>query len=570
MRHPHIIGLFLLAATTANNINAQVNSKNAHKAVLNIFTYDQNHNLLKSGNAFYIDNASNAITSFDILKGAFSAELIDYQGKVVHVHRILGANSTTNLVKFSTDAPKTNLYFKISDSPLDLNSQNQLIQYSKKGSNKRDFVNITKVEAFNDYKYYHTSASNNPAYVNCPLIDDNGLLVAVMQYNFNKDLQTACAIDARFIKHITINETSSLDSDLKTINIPKGIPDRFDEAQTYIYMYPMSDTLNYHIALNDFVAKFPNAADGYINKANYYASRNMFKECEQNFELAIDKAQNDTLGMSIDYVHYCIGDLINRTLETQKDTTSNYTNWNYSRVIQEFQKAYSLNKNTVYLLSLAKVYYTQELYEKAYEAMKEVCKDQIFANAENFFFMAILSEKLNQDISKSIAWMNKCIDSLPHPVSTKDAAYYLERAQRFIISKRYREAVLDYIEYEKILTPHNLDAEFYYIRQDIEMNARMYQQALDDIRTAIVKSNNSIKYRIEEAYILMRVGEFKDAILVAETILKEDNENLNCLKILGISYKALGKQEQALKYLNKAKALGDLSVESILKQDFSK
>lgn len=570
MRQSFLIGLFLLATTTTNSINAQVNSKNAHKAVLNIFTYDENKNLLKSGSAFYIDNESNAITSFDILKGAFSAELIDYQGKVVHVQRILGANSTTNLVKFSTDAPKTDQYFKIIDSPLNLNAQTQLIQYSKKGNKTRNFVNITKVEAFNDYKYYHTSASNNPVYVNCPLIDDNGLLVAVVQQNLNNDLKTSCAIDARFINLLTMNETSSLDTDLKSINIPKGLPNSFNEALTYIYMYPMSDTVNYHIALDDFVIKFPNAADGYINRANYYASLKMFKECEQDFKLAIDKAQNDTLGMSLDYVHYCIGDLINRTITNQKDTTSIYNNWDYTRAAKELQEAYSLNKSSLYLLSLAKVYYTQGVYDKAYESIKEVCADKKFANAENFFFMAILSEKLNLDITHSIDCLNKCIESLPRPVNTKDAAYYLERAQRFIVANRYREAALDYNEYEKIITPNNLNAEFYYIKQEVEMNARMYQQALDDIRTAIVKSNNSIKYRIEEAYILMRVGEFKNAIQVAETILKDDNENLSCLKILGIAYKALGKQEQALQYLNKAKTLGDLSVESIMKQDFSK
>ena len=557
--------LFILGLTPLQTI-AQVNIKNAHKAVLNIFSYDKNGTLLKSGTAFFIDKDSNVATSFDILKGAYKAEIIDSKGKKYNILRVLGANSTTNLVKISTDAPKNNNYFSISTDKLITNSKTKLIRYSSNRINELSDVTITRVEDFNEYNYYETDAENNDKNLTCPLLDKQGQISAILQFNVNKAAFHACAIDAHFLNQLSINGTSSLDIDLNAINIPKALPSNIKEALTYLYMYPTNDSVNYKISLDDFILKYPNISDGYIKRAAYYASQKMYEACENDFKAAILKASNDSIGISLDYTHFSISNLIYQTILASNDTSVVYKDWTLTRAESEVQKAYNINHNTLYLLQQAKIAYSQDNFDKAYHLAYKVCEDKNFATPENYFFTAKCLESFTNDSTSVLSLLDSCISAIPQPVSVNNASYYLERAQRLIHSKLYRKAIFDYYEYEKIIGPANLTADFYYIRQQLEMNASMYQQALDDIRTAISISNKALFYRIEEAFILMRVGEFDDAINAAQAILINEKNNVDCLKILGISYGALGNKTKAIKYLQKAQSLGDNSVNPIIEQ----
>ena len=94
----------------------------------------------------------------------------------------------------------------------------------------------------------------------------------------------------------------------------------------------------------------------------------------------------------------------------------------------------------------------------------------------------------------------------------------------------------------------------------------MYQQALDDIRTAIATSKEPIPFRIEEAALLLSVGEFKQAIEAAQKLLHDLPENPDCYKIIGVAYGEQGNKTEAIKNLQKAKNLGDTSVETFIKK----
>lgn len=59
----------------------------------------------------------------------------------------------------------------------------------------------------------------------------------------------------------------------------------------------------------------------------------------------------------------------------------------------------------------------------------------------------------------------------------------------------------------------------------------MYQQALDDIRTAIATSKEPIPFRLEEAALLLSVGQFKQAIEAAQKLLHDLPENPDCYKL---------------------------------------
>ena len=92
----------------------------------------------------------------------------------------------------------------------------------------------------------------------------------------------------------------------------------------------------------------------------------------------------------------------------------------------------------------------------------------------------------------------------------------------------------------------------------------MYQQALDDLHTAISFSKEPLPYKIDEAALLLNVGEFERAIAAAEDVLKQLPENPDCYKIIGVAQGELGKKAAALKNLNKAKQLGDDTVDTFI------
>lgn len=551
-------------ATCCTGASAAVTPKNAGKAMLNIFAYDSGGKLLRSGQAFFIDGRGNAATSYALLKGAASAEVIDAKGKKHAVRRILGANSTTDIVKFSTDTPSGNEYFSITSTPAAQGATLQLVRYSTDKKAEPKLVSISKDEAYNDFRYYYISAKNTAENIACPLIDENGSLVAIVQQNVGKDATTACAIDARFINELKISATSSLNSDLKAIGIPKALPSDIKEAGTYLYMMPQADSLACANAYSDFIETWPSLPDGYSTRAAWYASRGDYSACEADFATAFEKAKTDTSSLKADALHYSLSDLIYRTAAQRTDSAPAYPGWTLQRAEQEADLAYAAAPYTLYLSQKGKCQFAQRDYAGAYQSFSRVCEDKKFASAESYFSAARSLELSGGDSLQVLALLDSCVAHIATPATAGEAQFFLERSQRLLRAGRYRLAVLDYNEYEKAVGPKNLTAQFYYLREQAEMEAHMYQQALDDIRTAIATSDNPLFFRLEEAYILLRVGEFQPAIDAATSLLKDLPESPDCYKIIGIAHGELGHKAIARQNLLKAQQLGDTTVESFI------
>lgn len=553
-----------LCASCFFGANADVTPKNAGKAMLNLFAYDSEGKLLRSGQAFFVDAQGNAATSYSLLKGAAKAEVIDIKGKKYAVHRILGANSTTDIVKFSTNGASGNEFFSITTTPVQQGATLQLVRYTTDKKKLPEAVSVSKDEAYNDYRYYYISAKNEDSNIACPLIDENGNLIAIVQQNVGKDATTACAIDARFINDLKIAATSSLNTDLRGIGIAKALPTDMKDATTYLYMMPQSDSLACGNAYNDFIEAWPSLPDGYANRAAWYASHGNYAACEADFSTAFEKAKSDTSSLKSDALHYSLSDLIYRTAVQRTDSLPAYQGWTLARAEQEADQAYATAPYTLYLSQKGKCQFAQRNYSGAYESFMRVCDDKNFASPESYFSAARSLELAGGDSLQVLALLDSCIAHVSTPTSANEAQYYLERSQRLLRAERYRQAVLDYNEYEKAVGPKNLTAQFYYLREQAEMEAHMYQQALDDIRTAIATSDQPLFFRLEEAYILLRVGEFQPAIDAATSLLKDLPESPDCYKIIGIAHGELGHKALAQQNLLKAQQLGDTTVESFI------
>ena len=105
---------------------------------------------------------------------------------------------------------------------------------------------------------------------------------------------------------------------------------------------------------------------------------------------------------------------------------------------------------------------------------------------------------------------DKAIEMLDSAVSCFEdgnkqvAPYILTRSMVKSSAKRYREAVQDMNRYEEIIGGVS-NAEFYYMREQAELNCKMFQQALNDIETAMDLAPKNLLYYLEKGMLCYRV-----------------------------------------------------------------
>ncbi len=550
----------------ASAITKQTDS---YKAMLNVFVYDAEGKLLGSGNGFFISAEGTAVSQYALFRNAARAEVIDCKGQRYEVSRILGASDSYDLVKFSVTGVKKCDFFNVTTDSVAQGAQLGLAQYATSKKTPVTPASVTSIENYGSYKYYGISSANEKDNWARPLIDERGNVVAISQRNVGKEAQTAYAIDARFINELVIKPYSALSRDLSNIKIAKALPANPKEAINYIYMLPTSDSAAVHTAYADFIGAYPDLADGYIGRASVHCDEGNYAAAEADVQTALSKVQaatpNDSL-TTVDGVHFQYSNLMYRTLAQDPESKAKSVGWSFEKACTEAEAAYKEKPYMLYIDQQGKCLFAQKKYAEAYEKFKQTTEDKQYASSESFYCAARSLELAGGDSTAVLALLDSAVACIPQPVNARYAQYYIERSQRLIRMNRFRDAIKDYNEYQKAVGAKNLTDQFYFLRYQAEMEARMYQQAIDDIHAAIAHSSTPLVYRLEEAYALLRVSEFERAIESAKSVLRELPENPDCYKIIGISYGELGKKALAQQNLQKAKELGDDTVDTFIKK----
>lgn len=552
--------------------HTQIEPKKAYKAVFNIITYHADGTVLHSGNGFFIRPDGVGVAPYAIFEDAARAEVFDYEGTKYQVTRILGANSIYDLVAFRIGSEGKNEFFDLSQAqPAQAGMSVLLKNYSTDKKAPAQTITIQKADPFDQYLYYHISSGNEPSNVGCPLYNKDGALIGIVQQNVDDSSEEACAIDARFLATLNIEATSVLNSDLRAIHIPKAIPGNADDALTYIYMLSNADSTELVTALDDFIAAYPDRVEGYVQRGTFFANHGAYDRCESDFAQALSMAESETSTMKQDEVHNEYSKIIFQKVVYRPNPP--YKDWTLDRALEEATQAQSLNPSPNYMLQQGRCLFSKKDFQAAYEKFHEICTTKQFdenwsptAQAETWFYAAQSLELAGGDSMQVIALMDSTIANLPTPLTPTTAQYLLQRAQRLEKVGQYRKAVFDYNQYETVVGPKNLNAYFYFIREQAELKAHMYQQALDDIRTAGNMDPSNPNYRIEEALILLQTGLYKEAIDVCEKLLVTLPENPDCYKIIGIANGELGNKQKAITALTKAKSLGDSTVDTFLQK----
>lgn len=559
------IFFFLLFILSSLPLRAAVSPADA---VCNVFTYDSEGKMLGSACGFFISVDGNGVAPYEIFQDACRAEVIAADGKRYDVRRIAGASSIYNMVKFTLqDAHVAAL--PLAAEPARQGANLRIATYMP-GKGKRMVATSAKtVSDFNDYKFYDLAAPNANEYVGCPVVDANGKVVAVVQKNLTKNAVTACAMDARPITTLIVNSVGSINFDLQKIGIAKALPPSEKDALAFIYMMNSADSLACITALDDFISQYPDNAEGFVNRATFFATHDLYAQSDSNFSAALAHASSSASTLPADGVYHSFGKTIYETVNKHGGKDLSPT-WSYANAIAQEDAAYALNPSPLYQQQKGLIQYAAKDFQGAYASFQAVNASP-FASPQSFYSAALCLEQTGGTDEEILALLDSAIAHIERPYTARQAQYLYIRATQEVKMEKYRQAALDLYEYEKAVGPNNLTAQFYYDKEQTERKARMYQQALEDIRTAQAKSTKPdyYFYRLEESSLLLQVGQYDEAIATSEDLLKELPENPDCYKIIGIAYGEKKDKAQALKNLNKAKSLGDTTVDSYI-QKFKK
>lgn len=522
-----ILFLFLLYLSF---FSAAVSNDNPAKAMLNVITYAQDGTLLRSGYGFFISAEGHAVASYSLFKGATRAVVVDAKGKELSVSRILGANSTHDLVKFQVSPAKKIIPLFLSKNGAEEGSELKVVYYTTDKKDQPLSSKVVSATSYDGYKYYDLTTPNVDKYFGSPLLDANDAVVGIVQKNVLDKAETACAIDARFLEELTINSVSALSSDLRNILIPKSLPANEQEALAYIYMLGRSDSVAVATAMADFIAAYPQNVDVLVERAAFYASRADYEAAEEDYRAALQICEKNNWQAKAAEVHYNYS----KTIFVHSSLPRAKESWNIERALAEACMACDADTHALYRVQRADCYLAARKYSEAHTDYQSLAEGWM-STPEMYFRAARSLELSGGDSLQVITLLDSVVSRLPRPLNASSARYLLERAYRLMDVGQYRAAVFDMNDYEKAIGPNRLTPQFYYLRHRAELSARMYQQALDDIRRAVQLAPQEVAYHLEEAHLLLRVGLYEEAYVAAkaaQNLAPEDPVVLQLLEMI--------------------------------------
>ena len=547
----------LFAACVCCMVNAQPDKwvKKASKAVFTLKTFNADGSLIGSGNGFFITADGVAVSSYTPFRGAAKAVVIDAMGKEYEVKSIIGANDVYDIAKFRVDATKCQT-LRTAPAAVE-NTSLWLLPYNAKNAYSCTAAKVKSVQKVqNDNDYYTLEATAPENTVGCPYLNANGEVVGIQQQSSSDDNTTQYAVGAAFATGLKMTGLSLNDPALKATSIKKDLPDELDQAILTLYLAStLGDAQSFVGLVDDFIAKFPQAPDGYSYKAQIMAAQDNYPEADKYMKLAIDNATDKA------EARYNYAKMMYQNLIYFYDSASHA--WSYEQALEQAEQAVALDPQLPYLTQKAQLLFACKRYADSYAAFQDVI-GKGGRTAECFYGAARCKEQLN-DTTACLALLDSAVATFSKPYLKEAAPYIYARAQALAESGKYRLAVNDYNEYENLMISQ-VNSEFYYIRSQVEAKARLFQQALNDLDKAIDKSPDILLYRSEKASLQIRVHLLDQAIETASECIRLFPDASDGYLFLGLAQCLKGDKVQGVGNLLKAKDLGDTQADTLIEK----
>lgn len=536
----------------------------AKRSVFSVVTYDSSDKILNTGNGFFVTEDGVALSDYSLFKGAQRAVVINSDGVQLPVESVMGANDIYDVVKFRVgiSGKKVPALTLAATAPV-VGADVYLLSYSTQKDRSFTVGKVKEASKVAEkYFYYTLDMHLKDKMVSCPVMTVDGQVFGLAQKSSGQDTATICyAIDANFAMAQNITALSYSDMALKDIGIKKALPDTEEQAMVFLYM--ASSQLSpekYMELLQDYIAQYPNSADGYLRRA----SQQLFisKDDASMDKVVADMDKALEVAPKKDDAYFNRSKIIYSYQLVKPE--KGYKDWTYDRALEEIRKAIAIEALPVYVQMEGDILFAKQDYPAAFISYDKVNKTNL-ASAATFYSTAKTKELMQVPSEEILALMDSCVARFTEPYTTEAAPYLLERAQARMDADQARNAMLDYDAYFKAVKGDVNDV-FYYYREQAALKAKQYQRALDDIAKAVELSPKDLTYRAEQAVVNLRVGRNDEALTVLKAALEIDSKYAEAYRLMGIVQIQLKKNKEACASFAKAKELGDPNADELIKK----
>ncbi|MCM1312301.1 MAG: hypothetical protein NC206_10345 [Bacteroides sp.] len=540
------------------------------KAIFSLLTYDKEGNLLHSGTGFYIGNGGEAVADYNLFRDAYKATAMDMNGTKSEVTLILGADDTYGLVRFLVGTKK-NAVLTPAQTPAQTGSPVWIVSYSNRKIATCPTATISDTSSVSGkYPYYTLSEEIGDNYIGSPVFNTSGELVGIVQHPSSKK---GYALGIAFAEELKIQAISSKSATLalSNIHLRKGLPESMEEALVYLYFKSRSAGNEEYIdLLNQFVTAYPNNAEGYFRRSTPLTDMQRFDEADSDLQNYLRLAEDKVAANAN------VAQAIQQKLVYQPEAV--YEKWNFDVALGYIDKAIELEKNRIATngnekssatlldcqLRKTQILMSKKDYDAAIAIYNELNGSEHRAPAI-YYASALAHAGRGDSLSIQIEMLDSALALFPDPLPAEAATYVLYRGKLYEEAGRYREAVVDYDKF-CYLSNNKVNAAFYYDRSQVEIKARMYQQALDDLNAAIALAPRESLYHVEKSALLLRVNQIDGCIEAAKECVSLNPQQPDAYRIMGYAYLQKGDKAEAKKNLERAKELGDETAQEIMNQ----
>ena len=532
--------------------------KKVRGAQVAVMVYNKNGEMTETQGVF-ADDKGTILTEYDALKYATRAVVVDAAGKEYPVKEILGASAMYNVVKMQVALEKKSkiTYLQQATTPGTAGSLVYILPYAKASKNAICTEDtIAKLETFKDnYSYYTIGKPSNERLKNSAVLNEEGEMLGLLQLAA-KEGKNAYVIDSKFIADMKIKPMDAGNNDLKAIYIKKALPETEEDALTYLYLLDKKDSITSMACVDDFIQKYPQNTSGRILKAEKMIEAANYQEADKLYEEALNAEgiKKDEMYFSKSKAIYAIN--LNKAY-------NKYNDWDMEKALAETRNAYSVNPLPIYIEQEANCLFVLKRYDEAREKFIDLTKTNL-RSGEMFLNAAQCNIVQNKE-EGVLELLDSALACYPTPYPSSAANTILIRANELAKAGKNKDAVLGLNEYER-LAKGNLNANFYYGREQLEIKARMYSQALSDIEKTIMLEPKEPLYYAEAAALNYRVGQMDDAIEYGKKAIALDEKFADPYRIVGVCYNQKGNKAEAKKYLQKAIDLGDTLAEGVINE----
>lgn len=549
----HIIVLCMLLSATIMSAQPSWLKKSA-KSVFTLKTFKADGTLLGSSNGFFTSDQGDAVSSYTPFKGASHAVVIDASGKEYAVEYMLGANETYDISKFHVSLRKS-AALPVATATAHEGETLWLLPYHETKQaisgviRKRETVNTR-------YSYYTLRIKKDEGMVGCPLLNEAGQVVGLLQPSSVPQDTLSYAVSALMADSLHMTGLSINDPALRAVHLRKALPDTRDEALLTLYLASSGrDTSAFATLVDDFIKKYPQAVDGYVYRASLAVDGGHFNDADRDLRLAVEKGDQKA------EAHYNYSRIVYQTVLFLQDKAP--ATWSLEKALDEVREAQRSAAEPTYRHHEAAVLYAMKRYADAADIYGELSATNL--RSAKLFYEASRCREMLRDTAAQIALLDSAVATFSKPYLKAAAPYLLERARVNHDVGNYRAAIADYNEYETLMKSQ-LKARFYYLRFQAELGGRQYQLALNDINQAISMEPEYDLYHAEKASLLLRVGYFEEAVEEGRTCIKLAPDHSDGYLFLGVALCQLGQKEEGIRNLRKAGELGDGQAEGLIEK----